>query len=386
MVTFDKKSVKMKTLFLLNSDFGVQNTIGARAYPIAKELNPSDLIIFCRDYDFKLKEKYDLRPVVPFKSFMMKALTAIPIYVCARFPSNNIKVFLFEKFLIAKLKKLDLSGVGVVHSWDNLPNVYSYLKNQNPEIKIFQDVPMAFPNVIKKLKNYQKIWNGVDLSLPKYIEDSIRFVDIWIAPSEFVKESLIEENISSKKIVVIPFGVDTSDFKPLKNPVSPFRVAFSGNVNMRKGITYLVEAWTQLKLKDAQLHIYGRVYPEVKHLFNDAKLNNIVLHGFSNTKLELPKNHLYVFPTLLEGSSKSVYEAMACELPVITTKNAGSVVRTGKEGFIIPMQNISAIKRKITYFYEDRDKLTKFKKAARERATNFTWKVYAKKIIKLYNL
>ena len=52
---------------------------------------------------------------------------------------------------------------------------------------------------------------------------------------------------------------------------------------------------------------------------------------------------VYVFPSLVEGSSLSVYEAMASGLPIITTVNAGTLVRDGIEGFIVPPRNSDAI-------------------------------------------
>ena len=72
------------------------------------------------------------------------------------------------------------------------------------------------------------------------------------------------------------FGVDVKKFKPVEKDYNGiFRVAFSGNVNNRKGIPYLIKAWKELNLKDAELNIYGRVYPEVKKYFKDAEKYNI---------------------------------------------------------------------------------------------------------------
>ena len=88
----------MKTIFLLNSDFGVQNTIGARAYPIAKEIKKEDLIIFCRDYNKELKNDFNIVKVVPVGKKIMQGFTSIPIYVYKKFPSNEIKIKIFEYF------------------------------------------------------------------------------------------------------------------------------------------------------------------------------------------------------------------------------------------------------------------------------------------------
>jgi len=378
----------MNLLFLLNSDFGVQKTIGARALPIAKEIVEQDkkLIVFCRDFNKKLINNYNLIKVVPFGRPIMRFLSGIPVYVSKSISTNEIKNFIFEFFLIRKLKKVDLNKVEIVHSWDFLPGVYKFVKSKNPKIKIIQDVAMAFPNVLENIKDKEEPWKGEKLKIPEYMKKAIRYIDVFVAPSEFVKESLINEGIGEKKIYVIPFGVDIERFKPLKNKNygGKFKVAFVGAVNHRKGIKYLVKAWKELNLRNAELNLYGRVYPDVRKYLKNAGVYNIKIHGFVDISKELSKNSIYVFPSLLEGSSKSTYEALACGLPVITTFNSGSVVNDGKEGFIIPVQDAEAIKDKILFFYNNRKEIEKFGEKARELAEKYTWGVYAENINKAY--
>ncbi|WP_048055634.1 glycosyltransferase family 4 protein [Methanotorris igneus] len=316
----------------------------------------------------------------------MKFLTAIPIYIKKNFPSNEIKNNIFEFALISKVKDLNLKNVDVIHSWEFLPNFYRYIKSKNPDIKIIQDVPMALPNVLKDIKNYEKLFGKVEI--PQYVKKSLNYIDYYISPSEFVKKSLINEGIDENKIFVVPFGVDVGRFKPIeKDHFGTFKVAFSGNVNNRKGILYLIQAWKELNLKNAELNLYGIVYPEVRKYLKNANKYNIKLYGFvKNIELELPKNHIYVFPSLLEGSAKSIYEALACGLPVITTENSGSVVEDGKDGFIIPVQNVEAIKEKILFFYENRNEIVKFGKNARKKAEKYTWENYGKKVNEIYEL
>ena len=45
---------------------------------------------------------------------------------------------------------------------------------------------------------------------------------------------------------------------------------------------------------------------------------------------------VFVFPSLFEGSAVVTYEALACGLPSVVTPSAGSVVRDGAEGFLVP--------------------------------------------------
>ena len=377
----------MRVLYLLNSDFGIENTIGIRAFYIAKEVQEKNrLVILCRDYNKKIKNRYNIIQIFPYANLVMKTFTAVPIYISKKFPAGKIKNEIFEYFVIKKLKKIDLSKYNIIHSWDFLPKVYEYLKLNNSDIKIIQDVQMAFSNILKGLKDYKKLFKDEKIKLPNYIKNSLTYIDCYITPSNFVKKSLINEGMDKSKIFVVPFGVDINKFKPIeKDYYGVFKVAFSGNVNNRKGIPYLIKAWKELNLKDAELNIYGIVYPEVKRYLKDAYKYNIKMHGFiKDIHKELPKNHIYVFPSLLEGSAKSVYEALACGLPVITTENSGSVVEDKKEGIIILVQDINSIKDKILYFYKNRENIKKFGINARKKAEQYTWKTYGRKVYKIY--
>ena len=378
----------MKILFLLNSDFGVQNTIGARVLPIARELIKTNSInaIICRDYNRGLKEfeKFIIKPI-PFGNLIPKFLTGIPIYLTKKFPVNETKTKIFEYFSIRKLRKSDFNKINFIHSWDFIPNIYKFIKERNKNIKVVQDVAMVFGNVISNIKNREELFKGEKFELPKYVKKSFEYIDYFIAPSKFVEDSLINEGISKEKIFIVPFGVDIEKFKPVEKDYNgTFKVAFSGNVNNRKGIPYLIQAWKELNLKDAELNLYGRVYPETKKYFKDANKYNIKTHGFINVTKELPKNHIFVFPSLLEGSAKVVYEALACGLPIITTYNSGSVIRDEQEGFIIPIQDIEAIKEKILYFYNNRSEIKKFGMRARKLAEKYIWEKYGKNIVDIY--
>ncbi len=366
----------MKTLFILNSDYGIGHSIGARAAHIGEEIrNKKDLIIICRNYN-RCYEKLNIIKIFPKAEIFMKILTGLQVYVSDKLPTNQIKNYVFDIILLNKLKKLDLEDNSIIHSWDFLPLSYNFLKNKNSKIKIYQDVPMAL--------GYNSKGRDNKFSL-NYIKKSIKYIDKFIVPSEFVKDSLIKEKVEKNKIEIIPFGVDSNKFKPLKNKQNKtFKVAFSGNVNNRKGMIYIIQAWKELNLKNSELNIYGRVYPEVRKLFTDSKKYNINVYGFVDLKKELNKNHIFLFPSLLEGSAKSVYEAMACGLPIISTFNAGTIIEDKKEGFIIPIQDVKAIKEKVLFFYNNRDEIEKFAKRARLKAQRYTWKRYGKEIIKHY--
>ncbi len=375
----------MKTMLILNSDFGSLNTVGARALPIAQQIkNKDNLVIFCRDYNKEYKNKFYLKKVVPAGKFIMQSLTGISIYITSKLPINKSRVMIFDYFLLQKLKKINLYEFTTIHSWDYLPKSFEYIKKSNKDIKLIADNPMSHTSILKKLKDKNELWIKNALKQTSDFNNSQKYVDLFIVPSEVTKESLILENISENKIIIIPFGVDSNKFKPKKKSNKIIKFAFSGNVNQRKGIPYLIEAFNELNLENSELNIYGRVYPEINKWLNESSNKKIIFHGFKDLTKELPNNHVFVFPSLLEGSAKSIYEAMASGLPIITTHNSGSIIEDNKEGFIIPVQDKIKLKEKMLYFYNNIDSINIMGNRARKKALEYTWERYAKDVIKYY--
>ena len=93
---------------------------------------------------------------------------------------------------------------------------------------------------------------------------------------------------------------------------------------------------------------------------------------------------MFVLPSIVEGSAKTTYEAMAAGLPVVTTLNAGSVVRDGVDGFIVPIRDQDALKRRLLFLYENRDEARAMGEAARKRVREFSWETYESRLIDVY--
>lgn len=80
-------------------------------------------------------------------------------------------------------------------------------------------------------------------------------VDLYIAPSRFVKKTLVEWGIDGEKIVVLPHFVKEPDFSGFSRPaVRPYAVYF-GSVSERKGVDKLVKIFKEIK--NLELHLAG---------------------------------------------------------------------------------------------------------------------------------
>lgn len=232
-----------------------------------------------------------------------------------------------------------------------------------------------------------------DLPHPKIIEKELKEyeeADYISIPSLFVKRTFLEKRIPENKILHIPYGVDLTHFKQVPKNDNIFRVIFVGKVCLRKGFQYLVQAFSELKLKNSELLVVGPLSNDIKPIFEKYK-NNFNYIG------RVPQNELYkyysqanvfVLPSIEEGLAMVQLQAMACGLPLIVTTNTGGedIVRDDIDGFIIPIRDVEKLKEKILFFYENPDIAKKMGENAKERAKlSFTWHDYGEKIFESYS-
>jgi alpha-maltose-1-phosphate synthase len=210
---------------------------------------------------------------------------------------------------------------------------------------------------------------------------------VILVPTMTVKNSLIEEGIDGSKISIIPYGIDQSFFQPVGSiRHDKFRVLFVGELSIRKGCHYLLEAWQKLNLKNAELIIIGNVENGI----------NSILDKYKNTYSHIPyisqgellqyysSSDVFILPSLAEGSARVVYEAMACKLPVIFTEMSGSVARDQLDGFQIRAKNVDDIVEKIEFCYENRDIAKEMGISGQTWIKNFSKENYRMNIIELY--
>jgi starch synthase len=180
--------------------------------------------------------------------------------------------------------------------------------------------------------------------------------DIITVPSTFVCKSFISEGISAEKLRKISFGVDLELFRPVKKKDEVFRVIYVGEVSVRKGLLYLLEALEPL-LGEIEIWVIGTVTPEMKPLL--SRYENRVRFFGPKPRSELyqyySQGSVFVIPSLEEGLALVQAQAMACGLPVIATANTGGedLFTDGVEGFIVPIRSPEAIREKVLHLHKN---------------------------------
>ena len=209
--------------------------------------------------------------------------------------------------------------------------------------------------------------------------------DILFVLSQKAADTFRVQGFPEDKLYYLPRGVDVERFKPgVRPPI--FRAVFSGALIERKGIHHLLEAWHRLDLKEAELWLVGSVHDEAKPHLKKYWRDNIKVVGFArDVENYLSQGTVHIFPSQCEGSAKVVYEAAACGLPQITTREAGDVVNNGVEGIIIQPGNVGELAAAILELYRHPETVERMSEAARRRVVdNFTWDHFRTRLLVAY--
>lgn len=216
------------------------------------------------------------------------------------------------------------------------------------------------------------------------LESELADADVVTVPSSFQKATFVESGVDENKITVIPFGVDSTQFRPpTQEPPGPFRVLFVGQLTQRKGLSYVIDAFRAANLSDAELVLVGAhvgavppsaQHPSIKHV-PEVRPEQVP---------ELYRGaHVFILLSLVEGLARVVLEAMASGLPVIATRNTGAeeVLVDERSGFIVPIRDTDAVVDRLRLLYDSPSWRSRIGAEARREAERFTWEHYAARMV-----
>jgi glycosyltransferase involved in cell wall biosynthesis len=213
--------------------------------------------------------------------------------------------------------------------------------------------------------------------------------DFIRVPSGYAKRTFLDHGFPERKILELPHGIDLEGFTHAGKADNTFRVVFVGIISLRKGIQYLLEAFRQLALKNAELWLVGGISPDARQVLEkyEGLFKYIGIIPREKLAWYYSQGSVYVLPSLEEGMALTVLEAMACSVPVIVTNHTGveSVVRDGQDGFICPIRDVEAIKQKLILLHDNEPTRQKMGQSANSRASGFTWDWYGDQMEKAMN-
>lgn len=227
--------------------------------------------------------------------------------------------------------------------------------------------------------------------LIKRMKREFEMADAILVPSQMARASF-ERAGHAERTIVVNAGVDHHFFAPPSKVESRniFRVCYAGRVELLKGLPYLLRAWNQLGLTQAELVLIGEVAPEMHRIIKQWALPNVRFLGFlppSELADWYRASHLFAFPSVSEGLARVIFEAMSCGLPVVATERSGAedCIARGIEGNIVPARNVEALAEAILWHYRNREASAAMGYAGRSKIERqFTLPHYVDRVIGIY--
>jgi glycosyltransferase involved in cell wall biosynthesis len=183
--------------------------------------------------------------------------------------------------------------------------------------------------------------------------------DAITVPSNVARRSFIAQGIPSEKLHIIPYGVRLDKFTPTQSPsADSFEVLFAGQISLRKGIPYLLQAFARLHHPRAHITLVGAMQDDLRPLLAILPTANVTFTG-SLPQPELARlmsrSHVLALPSVEEGLALVLGQAMACGCPVIATAATGAedLFTDGIEGFIIPPRDPNTLADRLQILADD---------------------------------
>lgn len=218
----------------------------------------------------------------------------------------------------------------------------------------------------------------------------------------------------TRKITIIPPGVNTDFFKPMDKLVAKEMVGakkedkillFVGRIEPLKGLDMLLYALKVLIMKNPEMNVclwivggdilqkqklWSHQLKMLQQLKEVLNLTTRVRFMGQKTQEELPHYYnaaeMVIMPSHYESFGMVTLEAMACGIPVITTNVAGvsQLIDKKHSALITSVNNPLMLASQIKYLLSDTTAHEQISHDLREKAQALSWERIVKKIIRVY--
>ncbi len=298
--------------------------------------------------------------------------------------NKNILTYCWKAYKFCQKLK-ENNHFDLVHAWFGIPSGYIAMKLNIPYIVGLRGSDVPF---------YNNRFFWLDRLVFKNLSKTIwKNADLVIANSKGLKE-LANKSVPEQIIGVIYNGVDIEEFYPDHQKHPKFTIVSTSRLIQRKGIEYLIAGFARFaeQKDDVQLHVIGsgdletKFQKMVQEMAIEKKVNFFgpVAHDEINKLYR--HSDVFVLPSLNEGMSNSLLEAMASGLAVLATDTGGTKeLVDDSNGIIIEKNSTESIYLALQKLYNNRQMLIDMKGQSRGKAEGLSWGKMAGEYIEIYN-
>ncbi len=266
---------------------------------------------------------------------------------------------------------------------------YLSLRTNIPQLAVIHDLAfLHFKQGINKLE----YWYYTTF-FPRYAHKAARLV----AVSNYTKQDIVTQfNINPNKIDVV-YNAPSKGFKPInENAKTQIKQKFAdgcnyfcyvGAMHPRKNIETLLKAFDAYKtstLNNFKLLIVGRKAWQssgIEKTYNQMKYQQDVIFTGRVAEEDLylitAAAHAMVYIPFFEGFGLPIIEAMACDVPVITSNVTSMPEVAGNAGILVSPDDANQVTEAMIKLTNDQDFYEQKKIASAKRKLDFNWDISA---------
>ena len=222
--------------------------------------------------------------------------------------------------------------------------------------------------------------------------------DRVIVFSEIQRDLLLKLGVPGDRVVIIPNGVDQQKYSPgyssLKYQLRAKRLfIYQGRIATEKNIEALLKAWKLAAMgDDCQLLMVGDGPMRSSLQPNYGKSDNIIWLGYVSDEQQrinlLRAADVFILPSLVEGLSISLLEAMSCGVACLATDAGadGEVLEAGA-GVVLDTQDVTSQLKTLLPLFRDHPQMTELlgSKARQRVLERYTLQQNITKLERLYS-
>lgn len=236
-------------------------------------------------------------------------------------------------------------------------------------------------------EEYQRLglrYQRRDFCIERELEE-YGLADTIVVLSEFAKRTFVDRGVAPDKLKILRLGVNMEIFKPNLHfsPSLPVKVVFFGTLGVRKGVHTLLEATRDFSPTVLRLTLVGPVERDFKPILRRYS-HAEVWPSMSHAKLSdfVRRMHVYACPTIEDGFSFALVQAMSCGLVPVVTPNCGAAeyIRDGENGFLVPVRDVSALTRVFHRLVENPLWIATLKNEAVKISSLCSWEKYGQEV------
>jgi glycosyltransferase involved in cell wall biosynthesis len=226
------------------------------------------------------------------------------------------------------------------------------------------------------------------LTVHRRLKSWTKQLDIYIAPTEFVRQKFVEAGLPAEKICVKP------NFVAPDPGITPDRgdyALFVGRLSRNKGVATLLQAWRSLPGIPLKIIGEGPLGQDMRSQAQDWRLSQVEFTGRLAPKavlLLLKQAQFLVFPSQwYETFGRVAVEAFACGVPVIAAQigAVAEVVQDQVTGLHFTPGNSEDLAAKVEWAWIHPEEMQKMgRQARREYEEKYTAEKNYERLMEIY--